>query len=355
MSDAPAGPVSQAFKVPAASLGAFIAGLLRAAEVPPADAELVSRSLLEAELAGHPAHGVSRLPLYVRRLRAGLIAARPQMRVVASTAAACTLDAGNALGPVGAMRGLDLATERAHEHGVGLCGVRHANHAGALDFYVREGAERGFLTMAVSNTPPALAPPGGRTAVIGTNPIAAGLPAAGVPVVIDLATSQVARGRILQAARSGKAIPSGWAVDAAGAPTTDPAAALAGALVPAGGAKGFALALLVEALAAVLTGSGVGAEVSGTFEDSDRPSNVGLCFLAVDAAALQPGFAERMAALAAAIRAVESVAGGRRVRVPGDRGREERQGRLSEGVELPARLVAEVDRLAAELGAPGLA
>lgn len=348
-------PPAGSLNLSAGRLKAFVGDLVRATGVPRADAALVGRSLVEAELSGRSSHGLSRLGLYVRRLRAGLIAARPRMRVVASTPAACLLDADNALGPVAATRGMLLALERAREYGIGFCGVRHGNHLGALELYVRDAAESGFIALAMTNTPPAMAPPGGRTAVLGTNPIAAGLPAATGPVVIDLATSQVARGRILQLERSGGEIPPGWALDREGRPTTDVQSALQGTLAPAGGAKGFGLALLVEALAAVLTGSGVGAEVSGTFQDSSRPSDVGHCFLAIDSRALLPAFEERMTALAAAVRSVTPVDPAVPVRLPGDRGRAERARGLDAVIEVPGRLVAELNALAGELGAPQLA
>lgn len=150
-----------------------------------------------------------------------------------------------------------------------------------------------------------------------------------------MATSQVARGHILEAARLGEPIPEGWAVDAGGEPTTDPHAAISGSLVPLGGTKGFALALLVEVLSGVLSGAAVGPEVVGTFTPADRESNVGHCFLAIDPEALAPGFAVRMDRLAADLRAL----GGR---APGDRRHAERARRLAEGVEVPAPLLVEL-------------
>jgi (2R)-3-sulfolactate dehydrogenase (NADP+) len=192
-----------------------------------------------------------------------------------------------------------------------------------------------MVGMAFTNTPPAMSPPGGATPYLGTNPIAAGFPTSGQPVIVDMATSQVARGHILKAARLGESIPEGWAVDAAGQPTTDPEAAIGGSLLPLGGQKGFALALLVEVVSGVLSGAAVGPEVVGTFAHADRESNVGHCFLAIDPEALAPGFARRMDSLSADIRRL----GGR---VPGDRRHAERERRLTEGVELSPQLVAEL-------------
>jgi LDH2 family malate/lactate/ureidoglycolate dehydrogenase len=323
----------------------FVTELLVGLEVPTGDAALVADCLVAAELEGQSAHGLSRLPLLAQRLRVGLIRARPDMRVISETASTALLDADNALGPVGGARAMELAAARAYSAGTGACAVRHGNHLGALGWYVERGAREGLFALAFSNTPPAMAPPGGRLAYLGTNPIAAAFPTANEPIVIDLATSQVARGRIIQAARAGKSIPEGWALDAGGRPTTDAEVALQGSLAPAGGAKGFALALLVEVLSAVLSGSGMGPQVSGTFRSSDRASDAGHFFLAIDPNAFAPGFAERMERLVTEIRAVEPIDPGRPVRLPGDRRRLERTRRMDNGVELPEELVEELRAL----------
>jgi (2R)-3-sulfolactate dehydrogenase (NADP+) len=183
-----------------------------------------------------------------------------------------------------------------------------------------------------------MAPPGARTAYLGTNPIAAGFPTSAEPVLVDLATSQVARGRILKAARAGEPIPEGWAVDDSGRPTTDPKAAIVGSLVPLGGDKGFALALMVEALSGVLAGAAVGPDVGGTYIASERESNVGHCFLAIDPAAFGGGFRERMDRVVADLRAL----GGR---APGDRRHSERERRLAEGIDVSEELAAELTEL----------
>jgi LDH2 family malate/lactate/ureidoglycolate dehydrogenase len=308
---------------------------LFACGVPDADAALVAASLVDAELDGQAAHGLSRLPFLLDRLDQGLINPQPRFEVVGARMAATTLDADNGLGPVAGARACDLATEGARTAGVGLVAVRRSNHLGALAFYLRRVTQMGVIGLAFSNTPPAMPPPGGTAPYLGSNPIAAGFPTSADPVLVDMATTQVARGRILRAARMGQPIPEGWALDAEGEPTTDPAAAIAGSLLPLGGAKGFALALLVEVLSGVLSGAAVGPEVTGTFAASDRESNVGHCFLAIDPEALGEGFTARMDSLAADLRRQ----GGR---MPGDRRHTERARRLAEGVEVPDGLVADL-------------
>jgi LDH2 family malate/lactate/ureidoglycolate dehydrogenase len=317
------------------ALHLYVIRALAGLDVPEADGAVVADSLVAAELEGQPSHGLLRLPFLLDRLRAGLINPRPAFRVTGDRPAAVVLDADNGLGPLAGVRAVDLSVERARETGAGIVAVRRSNHLGSLGFYLRRATAGGAIALAFTNTPPAMPPPGGRTPYLGTNPIAAGFPTSRDPVIVDMATSQVARGHILQAARVGEPIPEGWAVDAEGLPTTDPRAAIEGSLLPLGGTKGFALALLVEVLSGVLSGAAVGPEVVGTFVPADRESNVGHCFLALDPEALAPGFAARMDRLAADLREL----GGR---APGDRRHAERARRLLEGVELSPELLAEL-------------
>lgn len=319
----------------AQSLRQLAADALSARDVPSADAVLVADSLVDAELEGQASHGFIRLPFVLARLRVGLINPRPSMRLTRGRAAVAVLDADNCLGPVAGMRAVEAATEQALAVGAGVVAVRRSNHLGSLGFYLRRFTASRVIGLAFTNTPPAMPPPGGRTPYLGTNPIAAGFPTSGEPVIVDLATSQVARGRILKAAQVGEQIPEGWALDAVGQPTRDPEAAIEGSLLPLGGHKGFALALLVEVLSGVLSAAGVGPEVSGTFVESDRESNVGHCVVAIDPAPLVPGFAERMDRLTEDIRRL----GGR---VPGDRRHSERARRLTEGIDLSDELVEEL-------------
>ena len=311
------------------------AAALAASGVAARDAELVADSFLEAELEGQASHGLGRLPLLLDRLHSGLVNPRPAMTLSGDRPAAMLLDADNGPGPIAGLRAVQVASERAHTTGAAVVGVRRSNHLGSLGFYLRRFTADGVIGVVFTNTPPAMPPPGSSTPFLGTNPIAAGFPTAGEPVIVDMATSQVARGRILRAARVGEPIPEGWAVDSEGVPTTDPEAAIAGSLLPMGGDKGFALALLVEVLSGVLSGAAVGPEVGGTYLASDRESNVGHCFIAIDPRALTPTFGERMDRLTRDIRAL----GGR---LPGDRRHAERARRLDEGIELSDDLIAEL-------------
>ncbi len=329
--------------ISAARLHAFVVTSLTALDVPAADAAVVADSYVEAELKGQSGHGVIRLPFVLKRLSSGLIDPRPAMRIVSESGSAALLDGGNGLGPVVGTRAIGIAFAKARATGVGLCTSRRSNHLGAVGFYVQRVAAEGLIALGFSNTPPAMAPPGGVESVLGTNPIAAAFPTEDEPVIVDLATSQVARGRILKAAQAHEPIPPDWAVDSEGNVTTDPAAALKGSLRPLGGAKGFALALVVESLSGVLSGSAVGPQVGGTYLQSDSESDVGHTFVVIDPAVFSIGFAARMGELAGVIRAVKPLDPDKPVRLPGDRRRAEFATRMRDGIELPDHVVKELE------------
>jgi LDH2 family malate/lactate/ureidoglycolate dehydrogenase len=269
-----------------------------------ADARRVAESLVGADQAGLESHGLSRLPGYVRRVRAGGTSPGPW----APRSASGSIESYDGLGGLGHIH-LDLATERAAalcaEHGIGVVGVANSNHAGALGPRARRLAERGMVGLLFTNAPAVLAPPGGREAVIGTNPIALAAPVPGrPPLVCDLSASQVSRGKIMLAAEQQTPIPSTWALDAAGRPTEDPQAALAGTLAPLGGTKGFVLALAVEVLTGVLLGPVTGPDVRDFFgQDLSEPQQVAHLVLALDPARFGAvsGFEARMLRLCGAI------------------------------------------------------
>lgn len=320
-------------RLAASDLRARLREALEREGVPAGDAALTAETLVDAELEGQTSQGLSRFPTMLRRLHDGGIAARPEM-TVHGEGAVRRLDAANGLGQVAGARALGLAIDLARTHGTGLVAVRASNHLGALDFHVRRAAGTGLIALAVSNTPPAMAPPGTGTRYLGTNPIAAAFPTEGDPIVVDMGTSQAARGRVVEAREAGRSIPEGWAVDAHGRPTTDPAAALGGAMLPMGGDKGFALALLVEMLAAVLSGAAIGPQVGTHLE---APTNFGHAFWVIDPDAAANGFAARAQGVVEDLHRLGA-------RVPGERRRAERERREREGIEVPDHLRHELER-----------
>jgi (2R)-3-sulfolactate dehydrogenase (NADP+) len=332
----------------------FATDALVAAGSDPDQAQQVARSLVDANQSGLEGHGLSRLPGYVRRLRAGGTSPEPW----SLRAADGPIESYDGRGGLGHVH-LDFATERAAvlcvEHGVGVVGVGDSNHAGALGPRGRRLAERGMIALLFTNAPAVLAPPGGRAAVIGTNPIALAAPVpGGPPLVCDLSASQVSRGKIMLAAEQETPIPPTWALDAEGRPTEDPRAALTGTLAPLGGTKGFALALAIEVLTGVLLGSVVGPDVRDFFgDDLSEPQRVAHLIIALDPARFGAldGFQARMTRLC---EAVADAGDPGATRLPGSRAARLRVERERE-IPVDAGLQRTLAQLADELGIPRLA
>jgi (2R)-3-sulfolactate dehydrogenase (NADP+) len=326
-----------------AELEALVAAALTASNTSAANAASVARALAQAEIDGQTGHGLSRVPSYAAQARSGKVDGQAVPELRQTRPGSLMIEARNGF----AYPAFDLAIERlpalAAANGIAAAGFTRSHHFGVAGRHVERLAEAGLLALAFGNTPKAMAPWGGKQPVFGTNPIAFAAPLRGrPPIVVDLALSQVARGKIMTAAQKGEPIPAGWAVDRDGAPTTDAAAALEGALQPAGGAKGAALALMVEVLAVGLTGARFGFEASSFFDATGGPPGVGQFLIAVDAGGFAGTdvFAERMAALAGMIE------GNGDARLPGSRRIAQREKAQREGVTVDAKLLAEVHALA---------
>jgi (2R)-3-sulfolactate dehydrogenase (NADP+) len=324
-------------------LEALVARALGRAGTAPANAQSVARALVAAEADGHVGHGLSRVASYAAQVRAGKIdgAATPSWRAVRP--ALLAVDAANGF----AYPALDAAAEQlvplARAMGLAAAGVFRSHHAGALGLVVERLAEQGLVALMLANTPSAMAPWGGARAVLGTNPIAFAAPRSdGPPLVIDLALTEVARGRIVAAARKGEPIPEDWALDRDGQPTTDARAALAGTLLPAGGAKGAALALMVEVLAAGLTGGRFSFEASSFLDAQGGPPATGQLLVALDPAAIDAGGVARIEFLCRAIAAEDGV------RLPGERRHALRARAARDGLVVAREVLAEVTALAGE-------
>jgi (2R)-3-sulfolactate dehydrogenase (NADP+) len=330
-------------RIAIADLEALIATALERSRTSPVAARAVARALTQAEVDGQKGHGLSRLQSYAAQARSGKVDgfATPVSRRVRPGTLAIDVKAGFAY------PALDLAVAElpamARETGIAMAGMIRSHHFGVAGHVVERLAEQGLVALVMGNTPQAMASWGGRTPVFGTNPIAFAAPRpGGPPVVVDLALSQVARGKIMTAAQKGEPIPEGWALDAEGYPTTDAAAALKGTLTPLGGAKGSALAFMVEVMAVALTGSNFAFEASSFFDDKGGPPAVGQLLVAIDAGAIAGGdvYASRMAALAGLI---ESDPG---ARLPGARRIALRARAATEGVDIDDALLAGARQMA---------
>lgn len=299
--------------------------------------------LLEAELRDRPSHGLLRLPRIIERIRNGV--ADPATAGIGKWRLESFLevDGQRGLGPVVACTALNMIAERARRTGIAVATIKNNNHLGMLGWYAERVAARGQAVIALSTSEALVHPWGGRKAMLGTNPIAIGVPATPRPFVLDMATGLVSMGRIHDHVRRDVQIPHDWALDAAGEPTTDPRAAIHGAITPFGGAKGYGLALAFEVLVASLTGTALGVDVVGTL-DSDQVCNKGDVFIVIDPASNV--MEACISAYLDAVRACPPSRAGESVRIPGDGSHARRAQRIDAGIPVADGLWRDICALA---------
>ena len=348
---APDQPVTRA---PLHELHAFCCDILGVAGVARDAAVVIADSLTDAEARGLASHGVIRLlPVYVRRLQAGTTKAAPDIQVVERRRSAALVDGDSGPGQVVGRRAMAMAIEMARETGTGVVGVRNSSHFGTSSFFVEQAVHTDMIGMALTNAPSNMPPAGGRARYFGTNPLALGIPCgAERPVILDMSTSVVARGKIVMAQKAGEDIPPGWAIDEHGEPTQDAAAALRGAVLPMAGYKGAGLALMIDALCGVLTGAAFGSHIVDLYDQGDRPQNVGHFFLAIDVEIFMPvdTFKARMDQFVQEIRSQPRMPGVERIFMPGEIEQELSEQHARTGVIVPEAGRHELDELATSLG-----
>ena len=331
--------------IAAADLERIMNGALQRSGATAAMAHATARALIAAELEGLSSHGASRIPQYCGHLRNGRANGAAVPIVARDSKAACVVDARQGLAFEACALASREAIHRAREFGVAFVAVANSNHFGVAAFHLEPVVQAGLVGLAMGNSPAAMPAWGGKRPLFGTNPIAAGFPRrASPPLMIDLSLSAVARGKIMVAARDGKPIPEGWAVDGQGRPTTDAKAALEGSMLPAGGVKGAMLALVVELLVCALSGSAFGFESDSFFTEEGRPTRIGQAIIALDPSALagRAVYDERVETL------IETMLADDDVRLPGQRRRINRERAEREGVSVAADLLAKIRALAGE-------
>jgi (2R)-3-sulfolactate dehydrogenase (NADP+) len=307
-------------------------------------AEATAAALVAADAQGIASHGVSRVPQYAAHLRRGRVDGSATARVAAAKGGAVLVDAADGLAFPACALAVAEAVARARNLGVAFAGVTNSHHFGVASHHLAPVAAAMMVGLAFGNSPAAMPAWGGKRALFGTNPIAAVFPRRGhPPIVVDLSLSQVARGKLMVAAREGRPIPLGWALDRDGNPTTDPRQGLDGMMLPAGGVKGAMLALVVELVCCALTGAHLGFEADSFFTDDGNRPRIGQAFVVVDPGALAgaDGYAARVEALVAAM--LEDAG----VRLPGERRRQLADAAATGGIEIPAALLTELQALAA--------
>ncbi len=315
------------------------------------DARLVAETLVTSNLCGVDSHGVVRLPHYATRLRNGTIKARPTINVRRTGPATAMVDGGAGMGQLVAVRAMKEAIALAREAGAGAVGAKNSSHCGACAYYAELAAREGMIGIALTHADPIMVPTGMKRIFLGSNPIAFAAPgASGPPVVVDMATTHVALGKILVAKEEGRTIPPDWGLDSSGKPTTDPNQVVG--LAPMSGAKGYALALMIEVLCAHLAGVPFGRHMAKMYGELDKPRNLGHFMLALDIARFGGAatFKSQIDALLREIAAEEPADAARPPLAPGEPERLVAEKRSREGIPLGAGLLADLKKLAGELG-----
>jgi len=306
----------------------------------PENAKPVADALTAAEADGLSSHGSSRILSYADQVKVGKIDGRAIPQLSDLSTAALKVDACSGFAYPAIEAGIERALDKVKETGFVAVAVKNSHHSGALGYHVEKIAKRGCLSLFFSNSPAGIAPWGGTKAVFGTNPVGFGCPRQGHdPLVVDLSLATIARGKIVQAAAKNQPIPEGWAIDADGHPTTDARAAMKGTNLPMGGAKGAALVLMVEILAAALTGSQFGFEASSFLNAEGDPPRIGQFFMVIDPGLFAgDGFVDRVEVL------LDAIGDQPGTRLPGARRLEIRKRSQTQGIEIADSLMDEISK-----------
>ncbi len=340
-------------RVPAERLAAFIFRAFAAAGVPAGDAQTLANLMVEADLRGSDTHGVIRLPLYVRRLRAGGVNATPNIRVASDRPSAALIDGDNGMGHLVMQRAAELAIEKAKATGVGWVGARMSNHAGPAALYVTMPLKHDmiglYFAVGSSNHLP---PWGGSESLLGTNPMAVAVPALDEPpIVLDMSPTVAAYGKVRLKAQRGEPMPVGWMIDREGKPLTDPKRADEGHLLPIGDYKGSGLSLIIGLLAGALNRAAIGRDVVDFVKEAGKPTNTGQAIAALSIEAFLPpvDFKRAVDRLVRDIRNSPRLPGVERIWLPGEQSHAKLLDRRVHGVPVPKALRESLDSVARDL------
>ncbi|KAL2125848.1 hypothetical protein VTI74DRAFT_2516 [Chaetomium olivicolor] len=334
---------------------AFVVALLEASGVSTKNAKIVAHGLVLADLRGVESHGINRMPSYLGRIRNGVLDPKAEPTLTQVTPVVAQVDAHNGFGFPAAHLAMSTAIATAQTFGIGLVSVKHSNHFGMSAWLVQQAIDAGMMSLVFTNSSPALPVWGGKTQLMGVSPIACGAPGGekSIPFILDMAPSVAARGKIYKALRRGEKIPEGWALDAEGKPTSDPAEALKGVMLPMGGPKGSALAVMMDVFSGVLSGSAFAGGVTGPY-DMSRSGDVGHLIMAMkpDLFIGLEEFRERMDVLYQRVVGSERMEGVERIYFPGEIELLTEERRRSEGIPF---VKTEIDALNAEAERLGVA
>lgn len=345
-------PAARKQYVTASNATRFVESVLMGNGVPHDHASIVASCLVLADLRGVDTHGVNRIPSYMERIRQGVLDGKAAPDVAQITPVVAQVDGRNGFGFVAAHTGMARAVEMAREFGIGFVSVKHSNHFGMSAWVVQQALDAGMMSLVFTNSSPALPVWGGQSKLMGVSPLACGAPAGNTkPFILDMAPSVAARGKIYKAARRGEKIPGDWALDGTGAPTDDPNRALEGVMLPMGGPKGSALAVMMDVFSGVLSGSAFAGHVTNPYDPS-KPADVGHFLVAIkpDLFMSLDDFKERMDYLYQRVVGSDPMVGVDRIYYPGEIEHITHQERLQTGIPY---VQAEVDALNAEAAKVG--
>ena len=341
-------------RVQARQLRAFVSSAFRAVDISDEEADSIADLMTRADLLGADGHGVFRLPQYIRRIKGGAVNVKPDIQVECEAPGMALVDGDNGMGHLVMRFATELAIEKAKDAGVAWVGVKWSNHAGPASLYASMPIEHDMigLYLAVGNANH-LAAWGGLDMLLSTNPIAVGIPAGEeLPIILDMATTVAAYGKVKTAAQRGEMMPEGWMIDRLGKPLTDPKRAAEGLLLPIGGYKGYGLALVFGLLAGTLNGAAMGRDVIDFNADDSTATNTGHVIVAINVGMFRPlqEFEASVDQLVRDLRASKRLPGVDAIRLPGEQSHAKRIERERNGVPIPAALAQALDKLAQELG-----
>ena len=281
-------------------------------------AAICSKALINAELVGAHSHGLSRLKMYCDRIQKKVINPKPKIKIKKISQSISQIDANNSIGFVAADIGIKQAIKNAKKTGIGLVGIKNSGHYGLSGYYAEQAVKKNLIVFCFTNAPPAIAPHGARKSLFGTNPICFGTPTSSkVPFILDTSVSVINRGKIRVAARNGKKIPKGVALDKFGRPTTDAKKALAGVQLPIAGFRGSGLAWMVDILSGVFTGGNHGGKVKDPFDDFSGPQNIGHLFFVMKPNLFVGNYSERIKENIKRIKRLPKIKGVKEILYPG--------------------------------------
>lgn len=339
-------------RVPAGDLLALAAEVFGRCGMRPADAQLLADTLVSADLDGVNSHGVLRVPEYVKKLTQRGVDPKGRPRVVSDVGSCLVVDGGNSMGQIGAQFAMDRAIERARTTGMAAAAIRGSNHCGAMAYFARQALDHEMIGMATTNALPTMAPWGGVEKIVGINPVSFAIPCGDAPALVyDAAFAGSSHGKIRIYNQMGRSLPEGWALDVEGNPTTDPAQAMAGSLLPIGGFKGVGLALIMGILSSLLSGAAYGAEL-GNMVDGPRAGQDGHFVAAIRIGAFEDvdRFKARVDKLVAEIHNSARARDADRLFVPGEKEHLHRQRATRDGIPLNTVELADLAGTAMEVG-----